>query len=82
VAGADTDAAQCVVHFDDGSKMIVKIAAPPVSAGQPRQGHESAAGRDSVRRRSRWRRDDLVHDARTDGERDGAGRERAMEYAD
>ena len=32
VSGADTDAAQCVVHFDDGSKMIVKIAAPPVSA--------------------------------------------------
>jgi hypothetical protein len=32
VAGADTDAAQCVVHFDDGSRMIVKVAAPPVSA--------------------------------------------------
>ncbi len=33
VAGAEIDAAQCVVHFDDGSKMIVKVAAPPVSAG-------------------------------------------------
>jgi hypothetical protein len=32
VVGADTDAAQCVVHFDDGSKMTVKVAAPPVSA--------------------------------------------------
>jgi hypothetical protein len=32
VAGADTDAAQCVVHFDDGSKMIVKVAAPPLLA--------------------------------------------------
>jgi hypothetical protein len=31
VAGADTDTAQCVVHFDDGSKMTVKVAAPPVS---------------------------------------------------
>jgi len=31
VSGADTDPAQCVVHFDDGSRMIVKIAAPPVS---------------------------------------------------
>jgi hypothetical protein len=32
VAGADTDAAQCVVHFGDGSKMTVKVAAPPASA--------------------------------------------------
>jgi hypothetical protein len=32
VSGADIDTAQCVVHFDDGSKMIVKVAAPPVSA--------------------------------------------------
>jgi hypothetical protein len=31
VTGADTDAAQCVVHFGDGSKMTVKVAAPPVS---------------------------------------------------
>jgi len=32
VAGAETDAAQCVVHFDDGSKMSVKVAGPPGSA--------------------------------------------------
>ena len=32
VAGADTDAAQCVVHFDDGSTMTVKVAAPPAPA--------------------------------------------------
>ena len=31
VASADTGAAQCVVHFDDGSKMTVKVAAPPES---------------------------------------------------
>jgi hypothetical protein len=32
VSGADTDPAHCVVHFDDGSKMIVKVSAAPVSA--------------------------------------------------
>jgi hypothetical protein len=32
VAGADTDTAQCVVHFGDGSTMTVKVAAPPGSA--------------------------------------------------
>jgi hypothetical protein len=32
VAGADTSAAQCVVHFGDGSNMTVKVAAPPASA--------------------------------------------------
>jgi hypothetical protein len=32
VAAAEIAAAQCVVHFDDGSKMIVKVAAPPVSS--------------------------------------------------
>jgi len=32
VSGVDKDSAQCVVHFDDGSKMIVRVAAPPVSA--------------------------------------------------
>ncbi len=31
VAGADIDTAQCVVRFDDGSKMTVKVAAPPAS---------------------------------------------------
>ena len=29
VVGIDTDAAQSVVHFDDGSRMAVKLAAPP-----------------------------------------------------
>jgi hypothetical protein len=31
VSGADTDPAQCVVHFDDGSRMIVKVSVAPVS---------------------------------------------------
>lgn len=34
VVGVDTSAAQCLVHFDDGSHMVVKVSAPPVSPDQ------------------------------------------------
>jgi len=27
VVGVDTSAAQCLVHFDDGSHMVVKVSA-------------------------------------------------------
>jgi len=31
VVGVDTDVVQSVVRFDDGSRMVVKLAAPPTS---------------------------------------------------